>query len=71
MLIKRLVVAAALCFSSLAVARMAPIFGVARYGEAQLGDIAVPVSFMPLWAILLLAAALWFMDYQLRTKDRK
>ena len=47
MLIKRLVVLAALCVSGLAVARSMPIFGVARFGEgsAAFGGVAVPVPF--------------------------
>ena len=71
MLIKRLVVLAALCVSGLAVARSMPIFGVARFGEvsAAFGGIAVPVPFMPLWAIILLAVALWVVVYLMRTKE--
>ena len=38
-------------------ARTLPIFGVARFGEAQFGGVLVPVPFMPLWAIILLAGA--------------
>ena len=71
MLIKRFVLLAALCVSGLAVARAMPIFGVARFGEASsaFGDIAVPVPFMPLWAIILLAVALWVVVYLMRTKE--
>ena len=71
MLVKQLVVLAALCVSGLAVARSMPIFGVARFGEASsaFGGIAVPVPFMPLWAIILLAVALWVVVYLMRTKE--
>ena len=71
MFIKRLFVLAALCVSGLAVARSMPIFGVARFGEAAsaFGGIAVPVPFMPLWAIILLAVALWVVVYLMRTKE--
>lgn len=73
MLIKRLVVLAALCFSGLAVARSMPIFGAARFGEAQFGGVSVPVPVpvpsMPLWAIILLAVALWVVVYLMRNKE--
>ncbi len=69
MLIKRLVMLAALCVSSLAVARSMPIFGVARFGEAQFGGVSVPVPFMPVWAIILFAVALWVVVYLMRTKE--
>ena len=71
MLIKRFVVLAALCVSGLAVARSMPIFGVARFGEASsvFGGIAVPVPFMPLWATITLAAALWVVVYLMRNKE--
>ena len=69
MLIKRLVVLAALCFSGLAVARSMPIFGVTRFGEAQFGGVSVPVPFMPLWATITLAVALWVVAYLMRAKE--
>ena len=69
MLIRRLVVLAALCLSGLAVARSMPIFGVARFGEAQFGGVSVPVPFMPLWATILLAVALWVVVYLMRNKE--
>jgi hypothetical protein len=71
MLIKRLFVLAALCVSGLAVARSMPIFGVARFGEASsvFGGVSVPVPYMPLWAIILLAVALWVVAYLMRTKE--
>ena len=69
MLIKRLVVLAALCVSGLSVARSMPIFGVARFGEAQFGGVSVPVPSMPLWAIILLAVALWVVVYLMRNKE--
>ena len=69
MLIRRFVVLAALCLSGLAVARSTPIFGVARFGEAQFGGVSVPVPFMPLWATILLAVALWVVVYLMRNKE--
>ena len=69
MLIKQLVVLAALCFSGFAVARSMPTFGVARFGEAQFGGVSAPVPFMPLWAIILLAVALWVVVYLMRNKE--
>ena len=69
MLIRRFVVLAALCLSGLAVARSMPIFGVARFGEAQFGGVSVPVPFMPLWATILLAVALWVVVYLMRNKE--
>ena len=71
MRIKRFVVLAALCVSGLAVARAMPVFGVARFGEASsaFGGISVPVPFMPLWAIILLAVALWVVVYLMRNKE--
>ena len=69
MLIKRFVLLAALCVSGLAVARSMPVFGVARFGEGQFGGVAVPVPFMLLWAIILLAVALWVVVYLMRTKE--
>ena len=71
MLIKRLVVLAALCVTGLAVARAMPIFGVARFGEASstFGGVALPVPFMPLWATITLAVALWVVVYLMRNKE--
>ena len=71
MLIKRLVMLAALCVSGLAVARSMPIFGVARFGEASstFGGVALPVPFMPLWATITLAVALWVVVYLMRNKE--
>ena len=73
MLIKRLVLLAALCVSGLAVAQspVMPVFGVARFGEASaaFGGITGTVPFMPLWAIVLLAVALWVVVYLMRTKE--
>jgi cobalamin biosynthesis Mg chelatase CobN len=45
------------------------MFGVARFGEAQFGGVSVPVPFMPLWAIILLAVALWVVVYFMRNKE--
>ena len=65
---RNLVVVTAILFSGLAVARMMPVFGVARFGEASatFGGVALPVPFMPLWAIITLAVALWVVVYLMR-----
>ena len=65
---RKLVVVTAILFSGLAVARMMPVFGVARFGEASatFGGVALPVPFMPLWAIITLAVALWVVVYLMR-----
>ena len=64
---RKLVVLSAVFFSGLAVAQGLPRFGTAKFGEAQFGGVSVPVPFMPLWAIILLAVALWVVVYLLRT----
>jgi hypothetical protein len=46
-----------------------PILGVARFGEAQFGGVSIPVPFMPLWATILLAVALWVVVYLMQTKE--
>ena len=72
---KKLVAVTAILFSGLAVAqgRLMPVFGVARFGEASatFGGVAltVPVPFMPLWATITLAVALWAVVYLIRNKE--
>ena len=68
---KKLVAVTAILFSGLAVARIMPIFGVARFGEASatFGGVALPVPFIPLWATITLAVALWVVVYLMRTKE--
>jgi hypothetical protein len=68
---KKLVAVTAILFSGLAVARMMPIFGVARFGEASatFGGVALPVPFMPLWATITLTVALWVVLYLMRNKE--
>lgn len=68
---KKLVAVIALLFSGLAVARLMPVFGVARFGEASatFGGVALPVPFMPLWATITLAVALWGVVYLMRNKE--
>ena len=68
---KKLVAVTAILFSGLAVARMMPIFGVARFGEAstRFGGVALPVPFIPLWATITLAVALWVVVYLMRNKE--
>lgn len=72
----------ALFFSGLAVAQGLPRFGTARFGQAAFGsltsssgsssgvaDSAVSVPFMPLWATISLAVALWILVYLMRPKE--
>ena len=65
----KLAVLSAVFFSGLAVAQGLPRFGTAKFGEAQFGGVSVPVPFMPLWAIILLAVGLWVVVYLMRTKE--
>ena len=68
---KKFVAVTAIFFSGLAIAQGLPRFGVARFGEAIFGvaEPALPVPFMPLWATILLAVALWVVVYLMRTKE--
>ena len=68
---KRLVVLSAMFFSGLALAQGLPRFGSARFGQAQFGvaEPALPVPFMPLWATITLAVALWAVVYLMRAKE--
>ena len=68
---RKLVVLSAVFFSGLAVAQGSPRFGTARFGEAQFGvaEPALPVPFMPLWATINLAVALWVMACLMRYKE--
>ena len=68
---KKLVVLSAVFFSGLAVAQGLPRFGSARFGQAQFGvaEPALPVPFMPLWATITLALALWVVAYLMRSKE--
>ena len=70
---KKLVVLSAVFFSGLAVAQGLPRFGSARFGQAQFGvaEPALPVPFMPLWATITLAVALWAVVYLMRAKRAK
>ena len=71
LLMKNLVVLSALFFSGLAVAQGLPSFGTARFGQAQFG-VAVPaltIPFMPLWATITLAVALWVLVYLMRSNE--
>ncbi|MFL2503462.1 MAG: hypothetical protein ACJ0Q1_11230 [Luminiphilus sp.] len=74
LVIKRLCAISALFFSGLAIAQGLPRFGTARFGEAVFGQAstgadALPVPFMPLWATLTLAVALWGVAYLMRNKE--
>ena len=68
---KKLIVLSAVFFSGLAIAQGLPRFGTARFGEAQFGvaEPASPVPFMPLWATITLAVALWVVAYLMRSKE--
>ena len=65
--------------SLLAVAQSLPVFGTAKFGQAVFGEASVgatgvgadalPVPFMPIWATLTLAVALWVVAYLMRTKE--
>jgi len=74
---KKLVVLSAVFFSGLAMAQSIPVFGTAKFGQAVFGGASVgttgadalPVPFMPLWATVTLAVALWVVAYLMRSKE--
>ena len=68
---KKLVVISAAFFSGLAAAQGLPRFGTAKFGEAQFGvaEPALPVPFMPLWATITLAVALWVVASLMRSQE--
>ena len=71
---QKLVVLSAVFFSGLAVAQGLPRFGTARFGEAVFGQAssgtdALPGPFIPLWATITLAAALWVVAFLMRSKE--
>ena len=76
---KKLVVVTAVFFSALAVAQSLPKFGTAKFGLAVFGEASVgttslgadalPVPFMPLWATITLAVALWVVAFLMRSKE--
>ena len=70
-MIRLLTMATALLFTGLAIAQGLPRFGTARFGEAIFGvaEPALSVPFMPLWATVTLAAALWAVAYLMRSKE--
>jgi len=62
----------ALITSLAAMAQGLPQFGSAKFGQAifgQAGADALPVPFMPLWATITLAVALWAVVYLMRSKE--
>ena len=62
----------ALVTSLTAMAQSLPQFGTAIFGQAifgQAGAAALPVPFMPLWATITLAVALWVLAYLMRAKE--
>ena len=65
------VFSSALTASLFAIAQSLPVFGTAKFGEAQFGvaEPALPVPFMPLWATITLAVALWVVAYLMRSKE--
>ena len=66
---KNLVVLSAVFFSGLAFAQSPPVFGEASVGTTGVGADALPVPFMPLWATITLAVALWVVAYMMRSKE--
>ena len=76
-MIRLLTMATALLFTGLAVAQSLPRFGTAKFGQAVFGEASVgtaganalPVPFMPLWATITLAVALWVVAYLTRSKE--
>lgn len=76
---RKLVVVTAIFFSGLAIAQSLPRFGTAKFGQAEFGEASVgttsvgadalPVPFMPLWATITLAVALWVVVYLMRAKE--
>jgi len=70
LMIRLMTMATALLFTGLAVAQGLPRFGTAKFGEAAFGvaEPALPVPFMPLWATITLAVALWAVAYLMRSK---
>ena len=79
LVIKRLCAISAVFFSGLAIAQSLPRFGTAKFGQAVFGEAtvgttgvgadALPVPFMPLWATITLAVALWVVAYLMRSKE--
>ena len=73
-MIRLLTMSTALLFTGLAVAQSLSRFGAARFGESVFGQAssgadALPVPFMPLWATITLAVALWVVAYLMRSKE--
>ena len=68
---RKIVVLSAVFFSGLAIAQGLPRFGTAKFGEAAFGvaEPALSVPFMPLWATITLAVALWVVVYLVRNKE--
>jgi hypothetical protein len=71
---RKLVVLSAVFFSGLAIAQGLPKFGTAKFGEAVFGQAsagasALPVPFMPLWATITLAVALWVVAFLMRSEE--
>lgn len=76
---KKLVVLTAVFFSGLVVAQSLARFGASRFGQAVFGDAsagaygiggnALSVPFMPLWATITFAVALWVVAYLMPRKE--
>ena len=74
---RKLIVLSAVFFSGVAVAQSLPRFGTARFGQAVFGEASVgttgadalPVPFMPLWATITFAVALWVVAYLIRSEE--
>ena len=71
------VFSSALTASLFAIAQSLPVFGTAKFGQAVFGEASVgttgadalPVPFMPPWATITLAVALWVVAYLMRSKE--
>ncbi|MCH1579345.1 MAG: hypothetical protein L7S55_01460 [Luminiphilus sp.] len=64
----------ALTASLLVIAQSLPVFGTAKFGQAVFGEASVgadalPVPFMPLWATIILAVALWVVAFLMRSEE--
>ena len=71
---RRLCYIFAFFFSGLAVSQGLPRFGTAKFGEAVFGQAstgadALPVPFMPLWATITFAVAMWAAACLMRAKE--
>lgn len=59
--------------TTLAVAQALPVFGIARFNEAQFGTAlpASPVPLLPGWSLLVMAVVLWAIAWRIRAPALK